>query len=366
MNAFEEIQELIRPDLRGNEPYGAPQLSVKARLNVNENPYPPSAAMVAAVAQAVANATDNLNRYPDRDAIELREDLARYVSVDAETSLDFRNIWPANGSNEVMLEVMQCFGGPGKKALTFSPTYSMYPDYCRDTFTEFVAVPRRSDFTVDSALLREAVKEHQPDVILISSPNNPTGTAFDLHLIDELYSYFPGLIVVDEAYAEFRRPGTKSALSFLSGRPRLVVIRTMSKAFALAGARLGYAIADPAVIDALQLVRLPYHLSSVSQAVARTALAFAPELLSQVQSMAKERDELVEWLAKEGFDVAASDANFVMFGTFSDAHKVWQALLDLGVLIRETGPAGWLRVSIGTPVEMASFKQALVTVQEKA
>ena len=360
-----DIERLLRADLRGNQPYGAPQLSVRARLNVNENPYPPSSAMVAAVAAAVARATESLNRYPDRDAVDLRDDLAQYLSADSATTLTHRNVWAANGSNEVMLELMQCFGGPGKKALTFTPSYSMYPDYCRDTFTDFVAVPRRDDFTVDVELIRQAVAMHAPDVILLASPNNPTGTALDLSVIEELYEFFNGLIVIDEAYAEFRRPGTQSALSLLENRPRLVVIRTMSKAFALAGARLGYAIADPSIIDALQLVRLPYHLSVVSQAVARTALAHAPELLSQVQAMREQRDELIQWLKDHDFRVAESDANFVMFGTFSDAHAAWQALLDQGVLIRETGPKGWLRVSIGTPEEMASFKHALVNIQEK-
>lgn len=361
-----EVENLLRADLRGNEPYGAPQLSVKARLNVNENPYPPSQAMIEAVSRAVAHATARLNRYPDRDAVELREDLAHYVNRDAAVALSHRNIWAANGSNEVMLELMQCFGGPGKKALTFTPSYSMYPDYCRDTFTEFVAVPRREDFTVDLELIHQALAIHSPDVILLASPNNPTGTALDLDLVGQVYETFPGLIVIDEAYAEFRRPGTPSALSLLENRPRLVVIRTMSKAFALAGARLGYAIADPSVVDALQLVRLPYHLSIVSQEVARTALAFAPELLSQVQAMREQRDELAQWLSDHGFDVARSDANFVMFGTFTDAHAVWQSLLDQGVLIRETGPQGWLRVSIGTPEEMASFKHALLKTQETA
>lgn len=360
-----EIEQLLRADLRGGEPYGAPQLSVKARLNVNENPYPPSQAMVEAVARAVSRATESLNRYPDRDAVELRADLARYASPDAASALSHRNVWAANGSNEVMLELMQCFGGPGKKALTFAPTYSMYPDYCRDTFTEFVQVPRREDFSVDLQLILEAVTMHSPDVILLASPNNPTGTALDLSVVEQLYDSFDGLVVIDEAYAEFRRPGTPSALTLLENRPRIVVTRTMSKAFALAGARLGYAIADPSVIDALQLVRLPYHLSIVTQEVARTALAFAPELLSQVQTMREQRDELSQWLTSHGFAVAPSDANFVMFGTFDDAHAVWQSLLDQGVLIRETGPKGWLRVSIGTAEEMASFKQAVLTIQER-
>ena len=354
------ITDLLRPDLRGKSPYGAPQIQVPCRLNVNENPYPPSKEMVEAVALAVAKETTMLNRYPDRDAIALRQALVQYVNGDAGVDFDYRHVWAANGSNEVMLELMQAFGGPGKKALTFSPTYSMYPDYCRDTFTEFVAVPRREDFSVDMDLILDAISSHQPDVLLFASPNNPTGTALDPRILEQVYDAFDGLVIVDEAYAEFRRPQTRSALSFLHGRPRLVVTRTMSKAFALAGARVGYLIADPAVVDAVQLVRLPYHLSATTQAVARTALQFAADLLSQVKQLRESRDDLVEWLASQGFDVADSDANFVMFGRFADTHQVWQSLLDQGVLIRETGPRGWLRVSIGTPEEMASFKQALM------
>jgi histidinol-phosphate aminotransferase len=167
------------------------------------------------------------------------------------------------------------------------------------------------------------------------------------------------VVVVDEAYAEFRRSGTPTALELLPEFPRLLVTRTMSKAFAFAGGRLGYVAADPAIIDALRVVRLPYHLSSVSQAAAIAALRHADELLAQVDALRATRDETAAWLAAEGFDVAASDANFILFGTFEDRHATWQGLLDHGVLIREVGPVGWLRVSIGTPDEMEAFKTAL-------
>jgi histidinol-phosphate aminotransferase len=203
----------------------------------------------------------------------------------------------------------------------------------------------------------------QPDVVFITSPNNPTGTSVPLGLIEAAYDAAPGIVIVDEAYAEFRRDGTPSALTLLPGRRRLVVTRTMSKAFAAAGTRLGYLAADPAVIEALLLVRLPYHLSTVTQAVARAALAHRAEPLATVEALRKERDALVAWLREDrGLRVADSDANFVLFGTFPDRHKVWQALLDRGVLIRETGPAGWLRVTVGTPQEMAAFRAALVEV----
>jgi histidinol-phosphate aminotransferase len=355
---------LLRDDLQGQTPYGAPQLDVPVRLNVNENPYPPSAELVADVARAVADATATLNRYPDRDAGALRADLAAYLSGESGVVLGGEQVWAANGSNEVMQQLLQAFGGPGRTALGFAPTYSMYPEYCRDTFTTWVTVPRRADFTVDLDAALAAVARHRPAVVLLASPNNPTGTAVDLATVAALHDAAPGLVVVDEAYAEFRRPGTPSALELLPGRPRLVVTRTMSKAFALAGARLGYLAADPAVVAGLMLVRLPYHLSAVTQAVARTAVAHAPALLAEVAALRGERDALVGWLRGQGLEVADSDANFAFFGRFPDRTAVWQGLLDRGVLVRETGPDGWLRVSVGTPEENAAFRTALLQVLE--
>jgi histidinol-phosphate aminotransferase len=269
-------------------------------------------------------------------------------------------VWAANGSNEIMLQLLQAFGGPGRTALTFAPSYSMYPDYCRDTFTGFRALPRRADFTIDVEAAAAHVQADQPDVLLLASPNNPTGTALSLADVAALCRASTGLVVVDEAYAEFRRPGTPSAIELLADHPRLVVTRTMSKAFALAGARVGYLVASPQVVDAVQLVRLPYHLSAVTQAVARVALAHADELLGTVAALRTERDALATWLrAQPGVVVADSDANFVLFGRFGDRDALWQRLLDRGVLIRATGPAGWLRVSAGTPEEMAAFRAAL-------
>ncbi len=352
----------MRPELRGQVPYGAPQLAVAHRLNVNENPYPPSAAMVADLAEAVAEIGSGLNRYPDRDATALREDLAGYVRRDVPDgpALTAAHLWAANGSNEVMLQLLQAFGGPGRTALSFDPTYSMYPDYCRDTFTTYVTLPRRPDFTLDLGAALAHVEATQPDVILLASPNNPSGTALGLAEVRALCAASHGMVVVDEAYAEFRRPGTPSAVTLLPEHPRLVVTRTMSKAFALAGARVGYLVADPGVVDAVQLVRLPYHLSAVTQAVARTALRHADELLSTVAALRAERDALVDWLRDQpGLQAAESDANFVLFGRFVDREAVWQRLLDHDVLVRATGPAGWLRVSAGTPAEMAAFRAAL-------
>jgi histidinol-phosphate aminotransferase len=352
----------IRDELRGQVPYGAPQLDVPVALNVNENPYPPGEAVVTDIASAVAEAARTLNRYPDRDAVALRADLARYLNDDGGVGLDADNIWAANGSNEVMLHLLQAFGGPGRTAVSFAPTYSMYPEYARDTHTAWVVGRRADDFSIDRAAALSTLAEHRPSVTLLASPNNPTGTALALADIEAILHTTTGMVVVDEAYAEFRRAGTPSALSLLPGNPRLVVTRTMSKAFALAGGRLGYLAATPAVVDALRIVRLPYHLSAVSQAVARTALAHAGDLLAAVDELRAERDATVTWLRGLGLRAADSDANFVLFGTFPDRHAVWQGLLDRGVLIRETGPDGWLRVSIGTPEEMAAFRAALEEV----
>jgi len=345
----------LRDELRGELPYGAPQLDVAVRLNVNENPYPPSSAVIADIAAAVADAARGLNRYPDRDAVALRADLAAYLGHD----LSADEVWAANGSNEVMLQLLSAFGGPGRVAVSFAPTYSMYPEYARDTHTGWVVGRRRDDFTIDRAHALGVIAECSPHVVLLASPNNPTGTALPLDVIEAICEAAPGIVVVDEAYAEFRRTGTPSALSLLPRYPRLVVTRTMSKAFAFAGGRLGYLTAAPAVVDAVRIVRLPYHLSAVTQAVARVALAHADELLTRVDELRARRDETVDWLRGRGLQAADSDANFVLFGTFPDRHAVWQGLLDRGVLIRETGPDGWLRVSIGTPDEMAAFRSAL-------
>jgi len=360
MTTLDELP--IRDELRGEQPYGAPQLDVPVALNVNENPYPPSERVVADIAAAVTETARTLNRYPDRDAVALRADLASYLTADGGIGLGVDNLWAANGSNEVMQHVLLAFGGPGRTALSFAPTYSMYPEYARDTHTAWVAGRRTEDFAIDRATALAAIAEHRPSVILLASPNNPTGTALPLADIEAILDAAPGMVVVDEAYAEFRRAGTPSALSLLPRYPRLIVTRTMSKAFALAGGRLGYLAAAPAVVDALRIVRLPYHLSAVSQAVARVALAHADELLAAVQELRAERDRTVEWLRSVGLRTAESDANFVLFGTFADRHAVWQGLLDRGVLIRETGPDGWLRVSIGTAQEMAAFQGALVEV----
>jgi histidinol-phosphate aminotransferase len=351
--ALEELP--IRPELVGQKPYGAPQLDVPVCLNVNENPYPPSEQVINKIAAAVAEAGRSMNRYPERDALALRGDLARYLGH----GLAADQIWAANGSNEVMLHVLMAFAGPGRRVLSFAPTYSMYPEYARDTHSEWCTTPRRDDFTIDPVAARTAVREIGPAVVLITSPNNPTGTAVSLDTLRAICDVAPGVVVIDEAYYEFARNGTPSALELLPDYPRLAVSRTMSKAFAFAAGRLGYLAAAPGFIEALRIVRLPYHLSALTQAAARVALAHAPEMLAKVDQLRQARDDLAQWLAAQGLQVAESDANFVLFGRFADRHAVWQALLESGVLIRETGPEGWLRVSAGTPAEMQAFKDAL-------
>jgi histidinol-phosphate aminotransferase len=350
----------IRDDLRGAKPYGAPQLDVPVQLNTNENPYPPPPGLIDDLAEAVRKAAARLNRYPDRDAVELRKDLADYLGH----GLTARQVWAANGSNEIIQQVLQVFGGPGRSAMGFEPSYSMHPIIARVTGTRWIKGSREEDFGIDPDAAVKAIEEHRPDVVFLTSPNNPTGTALPLEVVERILQAAPGMVVVDEAYAEFAREGTPSALTLLPGNPRLIVTRTMSKAFAMAGTRLGYLAADPAVIDALLLVRLPYHLSSLTQAAARVALAHRDELLGTVNALRAERDATVAWLRERGLQVADSDANFVLFGKFQDRHAVWEALLERGVLIRETGPDGWLRVTIGTAEEMAAFRAALEAVLE--
>ncbi|MFE9421783.1 histidinol-phosphate transaminase [Kitasatospora sp. NPDC006697] len=354
----------IREELRGQSPYGAPQLDVPVQLNTNENPYQLPEELVARIAERVAEAARGLNRYPDRDAVELRTGLARYLTETTGAELTVRQVWAANGSNEIIQQLLQTFGGPGRRALGFEPSYQMHELIARGTGTGWVAGPRTADFTIDEAAAGAALAEHRPDVLFICSPNNPTGTAVAretvLRLYDAAQAVKPTMVIVDEAYVEFSHQD--SLLPLIEGRPLLVVTRTMSKAFGAAGLRLGYLAADPAVVDAVQLVRLPYHLSAVTQATALACLEHTDTLLGYVQRLKAGRDEVVERLTALGLEVTASDANFVQFGVFEDPQAVWQALLDLGVLVRNNGVPGHLRVTAGTPEENEAFLQAVATV----
>jgi histidinol-phosphate aminotransferase len=349
----------LRPELRGRSPYGAPQLPARHRLNTNENPYPLPEGLLADLAVSLADAARHLNRYPDRDATALRADLAAYLRRSSGSPVAPEHVWAANGSNEVLQQLLQAFGGGGRTALGFTPSYSMHPIIAAGTGTAWVDGHRRADFTIDPDAAVAQVGEVRPDVVFVTSPNNPTGTAVALETIAAIHDAAPGMVVVDEAYAEFARAGTPSALTLLPGRPRLVVSRTMSKAFGMAGLRLGYLAADPAVVDALQLVRLPYHLSALTQAAARTALAHTDELLATVDAVKEQRDRIVAALPGLGLSSVPSDANFVLFGRFPDAAAVWRGLLEHDVLVRDVGLPGWLRVTAGTPEEMDAFLTAL-------
>jgi histidinol-phosphate aminotransferase len=349
----------LRHELRGRSPYGAPQVPAKYRLNTNENPFPLPDALLADLATALRDAAVELNRYPDRDALALRADLAAYLTRTSGVPLDARALWAANGSNEVLQQILQAFGGAGRTALGFTPSYSMHPIIAAGTGTAWEDGRRRDDFTIDAADAVQQVRDADTDVVFVTSPNNPTGTAVALETIAAIYDATQGVVVVDEAYAEFARTGTPSALTLLAGRPRLIVSRTMSKAFGMAGLRLGYLAADPAVVDALQLVRLPYHLSSLTQAAARTALAHTDALLATVDAVKAQRDRIVAALPAMGLTSVPSDANFVLFGRFADAHGAWQALLDRDVLVRDVALPGWLRVTAGTAEETDGFLTAL-------
>jgi histidinol-phosphate aminotransferase len=353
--ALEELP--LRDDLRGKSPYGAPQLAVPVRLNTNENPHPPTKALVDDVVRSVRDAAANLHRYPDRDAVALRGDLAAYLTLQIGVRVGVENIWAANGSNEILQQLLQAFGGPGRSAIGFVPSYSMHPIISDGTHTEWIQSVRAADFSLDVDAAVAAIADRLPDVVMVASPNNPSGQSVSLPDLRRLLDVTPGILIVDEAYGEFSsRP---SAVALVEEYPtKLVVTRTMSKAFAFAGGRLGYLIATPAVIDAMLLVRLPYHLSSVTQAAARAALRHADDTLGSVATLIAERERVTAALSSMGFQVIPSDANFVLFGRFADAPATWQRYLDAGILIRDVGIPGYLRATTGLAEENDAFLEA--------
>ncbi|MGW4906769.1 histidinol-phosphate transaminase [Streptomyces sp. NPDC004270] len=357
----------VRDELRGKSPYGAPQLDVAVRLNTNENPYQLPEPLVERIAERVREAARDLNRYPDRDAVQLRTELARYLTRTGGHPLAVENVWAANGSNEVIQQLLQTFGGPGRTAIGFEPSYSMHSLIARGTGTGWIPGPREDDFTIDVEAATRAIAEHRPHVVFVTTPNNPTGNAVPtetvLALYDAAQAARPSMVIVDEAYVEFSHGA--SLLPLLEGRPNLVVSRTMSKAFGAAGLRLGYLAAHPAVVDAVQLVRLPYHLSAITQATALAALEHTDTLLKYVEQLKTERDRLVAEMRALGLEVTESDANFVQFGRFEDPHRAWQGILDRGVLVRDNGVPGFLRVSAGTPEENDAFLDAVREVKKE-
>ena len=348
----------IREDLRGQKPYGAPQLSVPVSLNVNENTHGIPEAVALAIVEKLAQATIGLNRYPDREFLELRQQLATFLGH----NLAAENIWAANGSNEILQQLFNAFGGPGRRALSFSPTYSMYPNIARTTLTAYVEKPRNPDYTLSSDLIVSAIREEKPGLVILCSPNNPTGTPLSLDCVAAAYEATDGIVIVDEAYAEFS--DRDSALTLLAGRPRLVVCRTMSKAFAFAGARLGYLAADSAAVDALRIVRLPYHLSALTQAAASAALEHSELLLQNVQKIKQQRDRIIEAAKQWGLTPYPSDANFVLVGGFKDSNKTFEQLLAAGVLVRNVGIPNTLRITAGTEAETTKLLAELALVLE--
>ncbi len=417
----------LRNDLIGEEPYGAPQLDVPVCLNVNENPYAPDPAVCDSIAARVRQIAPTLNRYPDREHIELRQAFATYLKRESGVDLSVDQLWGANGSNEIMLQVFQAFGGPGRTALgcdptysmypeyardTFTadqlwgangsneimlqvfqafggpgrtalgcdPTYSMYPEYARDTFTAWRVAHRNEDFTLNVERTIAAINEVHPAIVLLTSPNNPTGTPLDMADLNRILDACQSapvagagegvhpIVVVDEAYIEFRNPGTPSAVTLIAEHPNLAVSRTMSKAFAFAGARVGYMAASKGIIDCLRIVRMPYHLSAITQAAALAAFEHTDEQLSRVDHLRDIRQQTAAWLTTQTYqgrplEVAESESNFLLFGGhFADRDRIFRELLDRGVLIRVVGPEGWLRVCMGTDEEMARFRTALAEV----
>lgn len=351
----------LRDDLRGKSPYGAPQLQVPVRLNTNENPHPPSQALVDDVTRSVGEAAAELHRYPDRDAVALRSDLADYLNLRTGVELSVENLWAANGSNEVLQQLLQAFGGPGRSAIGFVPSYSMHPIIADATRTEWLQALRADDFGLDVDTAVREITARRPDLVFVTSPNNPSGQSVPLEDLRRLLNAMEtGILILDEAYGEFS--SQPSGVALIDQYPtKLVVSRTMSKAFAFAGGRLGYLVAAPAVIEAMLLVRLPYHLSSLTQAAARAALRHADDTLASVATLIAERDRVANGLSQLGFRVVPSDANFILFGEFADAPATWRRYLDQGVLIRDVGIPGYLRTTIG----LAEENDALLTASAR-
>ncbi len=349
----------LRDALRPLSPYGAPQIPARASLNTNENPYPPSAALQKAITDAIANVAKDLNRYPDRDATKLRTQLATYVNEQNGSDFSVENIWAANGSNEIIQSIFLAFAqGP---VLGFTPSYSMHPLIAKTTGAQWIDGKRNADFSLNAESAVAEVAAHKPSLTFITTPNNPTGGAVTIQEIQQLADAAKsvgGLLVVDEAYAEFSQE--ISAVTLIPSNPHVIVIRTMSKAFAFAGARVGYLVSDQAVKDAMMLVRLPYHLSALTQAAAQVAIDHRAELLGGVSTLVAARELIVKELHQMGLTTIPSSANFVLFSGFKqDAPQLWASLLEEGVLIRDVGLSGYLRVTIGNEAENHLFISAL-------
>ena len=349
----------LRETLRPLSPYGAPQVPAQAALNTNENPYQPSLALQKAITDAVAKVAADLNRYPDRDATVLRTKLADYINEQSGTKFSADNLWAANGSNEIIQSIFLAFAGGS--VLGFTPSYSMHPLIAKVTGAQWIDGKRNADFTLNTADAVTEIQKHKPTLTFITTPNNPTGGAVTIDSIQKLADAAKsvgGLLVVDEAYAEFSQE--ISAVTLIANNPHVIVIRTMSKAFAFAGARVGYLVSDVSVKDAMMIVRLPYHLSALTQAAAQVAIDHRQELLGGVATIIAARESAVKALHGMGLTTIPSSANFVLFTGFKqDAPQLWAALLEKGVLIRDVGLSGYLRVTIGNEAENNLFISAL-------
>lgn len=347
----------LRSALKDLPPYGAPQLPSLAQLNTNENPYPPSQQLVDDIVHRVETVAGSLNRYPDRDVRELRASLANFLNERSGTALTEENIWAANGSNEIIQSLFLAYGGGG--ALGFTPSYSMHPLISRVTGTEWISGDRNPDFSLDAGVACDQIRNTKANLTFITTPNNPTGTIVTLSEVERLAKAAAdvgGLLVVDEAYSEFS--SEPSAITLLDKYENVLVIRTMSKAFAFAGARVGYLAANKEVVNALQLVRLPYHLSAITQAIALVALEHSDELLANVDRLVAARERMVSDLKMLGATVIPSSANFLLFSVPSSP-QMWNSLLDQGVLVRDVGLSGYLRVTIGNAAENKRFLDSL-------
>jgi histidinol-phosphate aminotransferase len=349
----------LRDDLSSLSPYGAPQVPAEATLNTNENPYAPSPELAQAIADRVHHVALTLNRYPDRDASVLRTSLSKFINTLSGTSFTADQIWAANGSNEIIQSLFMAFGSRG--ALGFTPSYSMHPLIAKVIGVNWRDGGRRADFTLDTAKAIVEISESKPSLTFVTTPNNPTGTLLridEIELLAKATAEVNGLLIVDEAYAEFS--SETSAVTLISQYPNVVVIRTMSKAFAFAGARVGYLVANTDVVDAMFLVRLPYHLSALTQAAAEVALEYQGELLGTVSTLIQSRKQVVSDLEAMGLSVCPSSANFIIFSGFKmEPSQLWRQLLDRGVLIRDVGLLGHLRMTIGNEAENQKFIKAL-------
>lgn len=243
----------------------------------------------------------------------------------------------------------------------------MHPLICRVVGRPWISKSRNSDFTIDVQSAKDAIAEEKPALVFLTTPNNPTGTSIALAEIEAIAQAAldtKAIVVVDEAYAEFS--SAPSAVTLIDKFPNIVVVRTMSKAFAFAGARVGYLVARSEVVNAMLLVRLPYHLSALTQAAAIAATELSSELLANVQRIIDSREKVIRQLRELGLSVLPSDSNFLLFSGFEgDSHNLWQSLVDQGVLIRDVGLAGYLRVTIGTEAENESFVSALKNALQK-